>query len=59
MKKRRNQKNPERLNDVIAYRVTASQRAFLEKVAEEKNIGLGAAVRLVIDEVRMKAGAAV
>jgi len=59
MKKRRNQKNPERLNDAIAYRITATQRAFLEKVADEKNIGLGAAARFVLDEVRMKAGAAV
>ena len=59
MKTRKYQRNSERLNDLIAYRITSSQRAFLEKVAEEKNIGLGAAARLVIDEVRMKAGAAV
>jgi len=59
MRRRRNQKGPERLTDAIAYRITASQRAFLEQVAEERNIGLCEAARFILDEVRMKAGAAV
>jgi hypothetical protein len=59
MRRCRNQKGPERLTDAIAYRITASQRAFLEQIAEEKNIGLCEAARVILDEVRMKAGAAV
>jgi len=39
MRKCRNQKGFERLTDAIAYRISASQRAFLEQIAEEKNIG--------------------
>jgi hypothetical protein len=52
----RNQKGPERLTDAIAYRITASQRAFIEKIADEKNIGLGAAARVILDEAKTKAG---
>ena len=57
MKKRRNQKGSERLTDAIAYRVSASQRAFLERIAEEKNIGLCEAARIILDEAMSKAGA--
>lgn len=54
--RRKNQKGPERLTDAIAYRVTASQRAFLEKIAEERNMGLCEAARAVLDDVMTKAG---
>jgi hypothetical protein len=54
--RRKNQKGPERLTDAIAYRVTASQRAFLERIAEERNMGLCEAARSVLDEVMTKAG---
>ncbi|MDD1759748.1 MAG: hypothetical protein LUQ44_04005 [Methanothrix sp.] len=54
MRKCRNQKGTERLTDAIAYRISASQREFLERMAEEKNIGLCEAARIVLDEARMK-----
>ena len=54
MRKCRNQKGIERLTDAIAYRISASQREFLEQIAEEKNIGLCEAARIVLDEARMK-----
>ena len=57
MKKCRNQKGSERLTDAVAYRISASQRAFLERIAEEKNVGLCEAARMILDEARMKAGA--
>ena len=57
MRKCRNQKGPERLTDAIAYRISASQRAFLEQIAEEKNIGLCEAARIILDDARVKAGA--
>jgi len=56
MKKYRNQKGSERLTDAIAYRISASQRAFLERIAEEKNVGLCKAARIVLDEAMSKAG---
>ena len=54
MRKCRNQKGTERLTDAIAYRISASQREFLERIAEEKNIGLCEAARIVLDKARMK-----
>ncbi len=57
MKHRRGQKNKERLTDVISYRISALQRAFLEKRADEKNMGLCEAARSVLDEVMNEAGA--
>jgi hypothetical protein len=54
MKKCRNQKGSERLTDSIAYRISASQRSFLERIAEEKNVGLCEAARIILDEARMK-----
>lgn len=57
--RRRNQKGPERLTDALAYRVTAHQRAFLEKIAEEKGIGLCEAARTVLDEAMVRTGAEV
>jgi hypothetical protein len=55
MTKYRNKKGKERLSDAITYRISASQRAFLEKLAEEKNIGLCEAARYVLDEVMTRA----
>jgi hypothetical protein len=54
--KLRNQRGPERLTDAIAYRVTASQRAFLERMADELNVNLCEAARAVIDEARQARG---
>jgi hypothetical protein len=51
MKKYRNQKGKERLTDAITYRISASQRAFLENLADEMNTGLCEAARSVLDEV--------
>jgi hypothetical protein len=56
MKRLKNQKGPERLTDAIAYRISASQRAFLERIAEEKNVGLCEAARIILDEAINKAG---
>jgi hypothetical protein len=57
MNKYRNQKGSERLTDAVAYRISASQRAFLEQVAEEKNVGLCEAARVVLNEAMIRAGA--
>jgi hypothetical protein len=51
----KNLKNPNRLNDAVSYRVSAAQRDFLERIADKYNVGLGAAARIVLDEI-MKAG---
>ena len=56
MRKCRNQKGPERLTDAIAYRISASQRAFLERLAEEKNVGLCEAARIVLDKAMSEDG---
>jgi hypothetical protein len=45
-------KGSERLCDAISFRVSPGQRAFLEKTAEENNVGLCEAGRIVIDKVR-------
>jgi hypothetical protein len=58
MRKYRNQKGSERLTDAIAYRISASQRAFLEQIAEEKNVGLCEAARTILDEAMGKDGGA-
>lgn len=50
MKKYRNQRGNERLTDAIAYRISASQRAFLENMADEMNINLCEAARMLLDE---------
>ena len=49
-------KGSERLCDAISFRVSPAQRAFLERIAEENNVGLCEAGRLVIDKVRNKDG---
>ena len=49
--RRLNQKGTERLTDAIAYRITATQRAFLERLSEERNVGLCEAARIVLDDV--------
>ena len=54
--KRKNQMGPERLTDAVAYRISASQRAFLEHIAEEKNVGLCEAARAVLNEAMIRAG---
>lgn len=56
MKKCRNQKGSERLTDAIAYRISASQRAFLEQIAEKKNVGLCEAARIILNEAMAEAG---
>lgn len=44
----------ERMRDVISYRLTDAQRAFLENISEQNRIGLGEAARTILDEA-MKA----
>jgi hypothetical protein len=57
MRVKRRKRGMERLMDAVSFRVSPSQRAFLEKIAEEKNVGLCEAGRIVIDEAMAKAGA--
>jgi hypothetical protein len=45
-------KREKRLCDAISFRVSPEQRAFLEKTAEENNVGLCEAGRIIIDKVR-------
>lgn len=49
MKKFRNQRGPERLSDAISCRISASQRAYIEKMAVERDIDLGAAIRELLN----------
>jgi hypothetical protein len=46
----------ERLMDAVSFRVSASQRAFLEKICEERNVGLCEAARSVLDEAMRNRG---
>jgi hypothetical protein len=47
-------KRSERLMDAVSFRVSPSQRAFLEKIAEENKIGLCEAARSILDEAMEK-----
>lgn len=40
----------ERLRDVISYRLTDAQRAFLENISEQNRVGLAEAARSILDE---------
>jgi hypothetical protein len=42
----------DRLRDTISYRITASQREFLEKVADSKGCGICCAARQILDDAR-------
>ena len=57
MRVTRRKRGMERLMDAVSFRVSPSQRAFLEKIAEEKNVGLCEAGRIIIDEAMARAGA--
>lgn len=57
MRVMRRERGKERLMDAVSFRVSPSQRAFLEKIAEDKNVGLCEAGRIVIDEAMARAGA--
>ena len=62
MKKSRNQRGIERLTDSITYRIDATTRSHIEKMAESENLGLCEAARIVMQagiEVlnKVKAGA--
>jgi len=50
-------KKQKRLCDAISFRVSPEQRRFLEKIAEEHNIGLCQAARSVLDEIMSQQGA--
>jgi hypothetical protein len=54
---KRRERGMERLMDAVSFRVSPSQRAFLEKIAEDKNVGLCEAGRIIIDEAMARAGA--
>jgi hypothetical protein len=47
----------ERLCDGLAFRTTPSQRKFIERIAEERNIPICEGIRLLIDEAMARAGA--
>ena len=51
---RAKRKRSERLMDAVSFRVSPSQRAFLEKIAEEKKVGLCEAARSILDEAMEK-----
>jgi hypothetical protein len=42
--------------DAISFRVLPEQRAFLEKIAEENNVGLCEAGRIIIEREMIRAG---
>lgn len=46
----------ERMRDVISYRLTDSQRAFLEDISRQERIGLGEAARTILDEAMRTRG---
>jgi DNA-binding PadR family transcriptional regulator len=46
----------ERMRDVISYRLTDAQRAFLEDISEQQRIGLGEAARTILDEAMKNRG---
>lgn len=41
----------ERISEQLSFRVTKAQRAFLEKMSQEKNVGLCEAARMCLDDV--------
>jgi hypothetical protein len=45
----RRRKGTERLCDAVSFRVSPAQRKCLERVAEENNIGLCEAARMLLD----------
>jgi hypothetical protein len=55
--KYRNPRDYERLCDAFSFRISAKQREFLEKMAEERNCGLCEAARSVLDDAMAHAGA--
>ena len=46
----------ERMRDVISYRLTDAQRAFLEDISEQQRIGLGEAARGILDDAMRARG---
>jgi hypothetical protein len=50
------QKGIDRLMDAVSFRVSPVQRAFLERIADEKNVGLCEAARFVLNEAIARAG---
>lgn len=56
MRAKRRQRGLERLMDAVSFRVSPSQRAFMEKVAEKYNVGLCEAGRIILDEAIARAG---
>lgn len=57
MKKFRSQNEMNRLNEAISYRISSTQRSYLEGVADSHHIGLGEAARLILNEAMAQAGA--
>jgi hypothetical protein len=49
MRRSKNQRGPERLIDSITYRISTTQRSYIEKIAESHNVGLCEAARIVMD----------
>ncbi len=47
---KKNRRQATRLCDAIALRVSSKQRAFLEKIAKDQNVGMCEAGRMIIDE---------
>jgi hypothetical protein len=50
-------KRDTRLCDNLAFRITLSQRIFLERIASERGVSLCEGARLIIDEAMSKEGA--
>lgn len=54
--KYRNPRGYERLRDAFSFRISDEHRAFLEKLAAERNCGLCEAARSILDDAMVRAG---
>jgi hypothetical protein len=58
MRYKKRKKREERLMEAVSFRVSRQQREFLEKIAEERNVGLCEAARIVLSEAMNRAAGA-
>lgn len=46
----------QRMREAFAFRLTDSQREFLESISEQRKMGLGEAARTILDEAMRARG---
>ncbi|HNU72707.1 hypothetical protein [Methanothrix soehngenii] len=46
----------QRMREAFAFRLTDSQREFLESISEQRKVGLGEAARGILDEAMKNRG---